>query len=339
MKEKNFRIIFFVVIILLIIFAIYYIIKNKDTLTNDIKVQKKENQIYKEIKIGITDFDTINPILSHNRDIQYICKLIYEPIINITQDFNLRVGIAKEWSKLDDKTYLIILDENKTWHNGSKLTSEDVEYTVNYIKEQKTIYEDNVKNIDEIEIINDYTIKIHLLEPEENFDYLLCFPIICKQENIGTGNFYIDSISEEEIILQSRKDEKKIRIKMYEDVASLYNAFAKEEIDVITTTNINFQDYIGAIGYNKKIIRNRNFDYLKFNIENPEVVQAILYAINKNEIIYKIYNNLYSQAEFPLQYGSYLYNNNIEYEYNLNKAKQILKEAGWEYNRNKMEKK
>lgn len=109
--------------------------------------------------------------------------------------------------------------------------------------------------------------------------------------------------------------------------------FYGREIDFITTKNINFQDYIGTMGYNKKIICNRNFDFLKFNINAPEVVQAIMYGINKNEIVYKIYNNLYCIAEFPLQYGNYLYKGNIKYEYNINKAKQILKEAGWNYNR------
>lgn len=339
MKEKNLKIIFFTIIIILILFAIYLIIKNKDTIASDIKITKKGNEISNEIIMGITDFDTINPVLSKNQDVQYISKLIYEPLINIGQDFKLEQGLATEWSTLDEKTYLIRLNENKFWSNGKKFTAKDVGYTINYIKEQDTIYKDNVKNIEKIENINDYTIKIHLLEPEEKFEYMLCFPIICEDQNIGTGNFIIEIVNESEIILKSKTNEKKIVIKIYEDVAKLYNAFSQEEVDVITTNNINFEKYIGTIGYNKKIICNRNFDYLKFDIDDKEVVKSIWYAINKNEIIYKVYNNLYCKAEFPLQYGSYLYNENVEYEYNVNKAKQILKDAGWYYNRRNMEEK
>lgn len=339
MKEKNFKIIFFTIIIILILFAIYLIIKNKDTMASDIKIVRKENEISNEIIIGITDFDTINPILSKSQDVQYISKLIYEPLINIGQDFKLEQGLATEWSQLDEKTYLIRLNEKKIWSNGEQFTAKDIEYTINYIKKQNTIYKENVKNIDKIEIINDYTIKIYLLEPEEKFEYMLCFPIICEGQNIGTGKFYIDNANETEIVLKSKINEKKIVIKIYEDAAKLYNAFSQEEIDVVTTNNINFEEYIGTIGYNKKIICNRNFDYLKFDIDDIEVVKSILYAINKNEIIYKVYNNLYCKAEFPLQYGSYLYNENIEYEYNVNKAKQILKDAGWEYSRRNMEEK
>ncbi|MBO5413524.1 MAG: hypothetical protein J6A29_04445 [Clostridia bacterium] len=339
MKEKNFKIIFFTIIIILILFAIYLIIKNKDTIASDIKITKKENEISNEIIIGITNFDTINPVLSKNQDIQYIFKLIYEPLINIGQDFKLEQGLATEWSKLDEKTYLIRLNENKFWSNGKQFKAKDVEYTINYIKEQDTVYKNNVKNIEKIENINDYTIKIYLLEPEEKFEYMLCFPIICEEQNIGTGNFNIDTFNESEIILKSKTNEKTAVIKIYEDVSKLYNAFSQEEVDIITTNNINFEEYIGTIGYNKKIICNRNFDYLKFDIDDKEVVKSIWYAINKNEIIYKVYNNLYCKAEFPLQYGSYLYNEDIQYEYNISKAKQILKDAGWDYNRRNVEEK
>ena len=339
MKEKNFKIIFFTIIVILILFAIYLIIKNKNVLVSDIKIKNVENKISNEIIIGMTEFDTINPITSKNQDIQYISKLIYEPLINIGQDFKLEQALATEWSKLDEKTYLIRLHENKFWSNGEQFTAKDVEYTIKCIKEQETIYKDNVKSIDKIEKINDYTIKIYLLEPEEKFEYMLCFPIICEEQNIGTGNFYIDINNETEIVLKSKTNGKKIIIKKYEDIAKLYNAFSQEEIDLMTTNNINFKEYIGTIGYNKKIIFNRSFDHLKFNIKEPEVVQALSSAINKNEIIYKVYNNLYCKAEFPLQYGSYLYNGEIEYEYNINKAKEILRNSGWEYNRTNMEKK
>lgn len=339
MKEKNLKIIFFIIIIILILLAIYLIIKNKNTMASDIKLVKKENEISNEIIIGITDFDTINPILSKNQDVQYISKLIYEPLINIGQDFKLKQGLATEWNKLDEKSYLIRLNENKLWSNEKQFTAKDVEYSINYIKKQDTIYNDNVKNIEKIQAINDYTLKIYLLEPEEKFEYMLCFPIICEEQNIGTGKFYIDMANENEIILKSKTNEKKIVIKIYENISKLYNAFSKEEVDTITTNNINFEEYIGTIGYNKKIICNRNFDYLKFDIDEVEVVKSISYAINKNEIIYKVYNNLYCRAEFPLQYGSYLYDEKIEYEYNINKAKQILKDARWEYNRKNLEKK
>ena len=41
------------------------------------------------------------------------------------------------------------------------------------------------------------------------------------------------------------------------------------KIDIITSTNINIEDYIGTIGYNKVEDIGREYDYLAFNMENP----------------------------------------------------------------------
>lgn len=246
--------------------------------------------------------------------------------------------MAKEWAKLDNKTYLITLDEEKKWHDGEPFTAKDVEYSINYIKDTDSIYLDNVKNIKEIEIINDFTIKIHLLEEEKDFEYMLCFPIICERENVGTGNYKIKNTNKNTIELQNIKNQKTITINIYDNAQNLYKAFNKEDVDIIITKNINYEKYLGEFGYKKYNIYGRNFDYIRFNVEskilsNKEVIEVIMNLINKNEIIYKIYNNKYLRAEFPLQYGSYLYNNEINYEYNVNKAQKILEDAGWIYNR------
>lgn len=344
MKEKNIKIIFFTIIIIIIFFSIYYIIKNKNTLAKEIEKQKQENNIDSDMILGIANFDTLNPILSKNQDIQYISKLIYDPLIDITEDFRLKEGLATQWAQINNKTYLLILDENKTWHDEKTFTAKDVEYTINYIKNNNSIFSDNVKNIENLEIVNNYTIKIYLLEEEENFEYMLCFPIICDRENIGTGKYKIENINKDEIELVKISGKNKIKTRIYDDLLQLYREFNEENVDIITTKNLNYENYIGEIGYNKVINYGRNFDYLLFNIKskivsNEEVKQAIQYTINKNEIINKIYNGKYLKAEFPLQYGSYLYNSNIEYEYNINKAQKALEDSGWQYNRNLLAKK
>lgn len=341
MKEKTIEIIFFTIIIFLVMFSIYFLFKNNNTFVKNTKIKKQEEVIDNNINLGITNFDTLNPILSKNQDVQYIAKLIYEPLINITTDFRLEEGLAKEWAVLDDKTYLIILNNEKTWHDGSLLLAKDVVWTINYINGQDSIYQDNVKNIESVEIINDSTIKIHLFEKEEDFEYMLCFPILCEKENIGTGKYKVLSQDNEKIELVDISLSKILTIKKYENIKDLYNAFNNKQIDVVITQNTNYKKILGEIGYNTKKIYGRNFEYLKLNLnnkifENNEIIEAISYAINKNEIIYKMHEDQYCdyiKAEFPLQYGSYLYNNNIKYDYDTNKSKKVLEDAGWKLNR------
>ncbi len=72
--------------------------------------------------------DTINPILSNNKNVQDISKLIYEPLVNLTADYKSEACLAKEWAKQSDNSYLIKLRENVRWSNGQRFTSADVRF-------------------------------------------------------------------------------------------------------------------------------------------------------------------------------------------------------------------
>ena len=338
MKENYFKTFFFTTIIILLIISIYLAIRNKDSYAINKEDINKEKVISFDINLGITKYDILDPIISKNQDIQYLSKIIYDPIINISEDFKLKEGLAEEWNKQDNKTYLIKLKEDIFFSDGEKFTSNDILYTIDYIRKNDSIYNDNVKNIDNIEMINDYLIKIFLKEPEDYFEYMLTFPIISSKSNTGTGKFVIDKITDEELILKSKIKNQQIFVKIYDSSKDLYNAFLEGNIDLFTTSNENYEKYIGKVGHNKSIIIGRKFDYLKINLnkklfKNKEIIQALSLLINKNEINKKIYNGLYNVAEFPLQYGSFLYNKNIKYEYEINKAQRILEDTGWKYNR------
>ena len=100
MKSNYFKYIFIIFAIAIMIFAIVKI-KSED--------QKKESQVYEtkeetkeeitEIKLGVASFDSINPILSKNKNVQDISKIIFEPLMTLTKDYKLEYCLAKEWAK------------------------------------------------------------------------------------------------------------------------------------------------------------------------------------------------------------------------------------------------
>ena len=119
MKSNWIKYLFIVIIIILLVFAIYIIKKDEEV--------KKQEQEYtasnqddkiKEIKIGIAELDTINPILSNNKNVQQVTKLIYEPLVDLSSDYKAVPCLAKEWAKQSDNSYLIKLRENVRWSNG-----------------------------------------------------------------------------------------------------------------------------------------------------------------------------------------------------------------------------
>ena len=171
MKPRAFKFIFFITIIILIILAIFILYINRDGNTVRAEGKKIDSIVSNNLSIGLVNFDSLNPHISQNQDVQYISKLIYKDLIGISEEFELTSSLAEEWSKISDKTYIIKLNKDKYWHNGEKFTAKDVEFTINELKNEisNSIYKDNVKNIEKVEIIDDYTIKIYTYKEEEFF--------------------------------------------------------------------------------------------------------------------------------------------------------------------------
>ncbi len=254
---------------------------------------------------------------------QYINKLIYKSLIEITEDFDVIPSIAKEWSRMNNNEYLIKIDDI-TWQDGREVTAYDVKYTIDTIKSTDSIYRDNVQKIYNIDVIDDKMIKIQLEEETPFFEYLLCFPIIRPDtENIGTGEYLIDEIDNTHIILKN--NERKITIYCLDSIPELYNKFSREEIDVILTKNVDYSKYIGNLGVAEQIITGRNFYYIAFSEKlEKNTKRKIKIIINREQIIYDLYNNKYIVADFPLGYGSYLNNNQANKDVNLNNLPKSL---------------
>lgn len=81
-------------------FAIYRVkIQNGDKNTENGSSGTSSNQEIqkgKEITLGVSEFDNINPIITSNRRVQDIDRLIYEPLVNITEDYNIEYTLAQE---------------------------------------------------------------------------------------------------------------------------------------------------------------------------------------------------------------------------------------------------
>lgn len=361
MKAHHSKLIIFFIIFILIVYAVYHIFfNNKSIKIADEETQKKETFITNNIRIGIVDFDVINPILSSNRNVQEISKLIFEPLINLTEDFRLQACLAKEWTKLDDVTYLIKLNENVTWQDGKKFDSDDVIFTINMIKNNESIYSYNVEDIKSVEKIDEYTLKIITKEKIPYFEYKLIFPILSskyfdqtdfkseeKNKNpVGTGMYYISESNSNTITLKRNLEwaernniELKldyIKCNLYKNINQLLMEFKNKNIDILTTSNLNIESYLENTQYNKIEFINRNYSYILFNcnnniLKNIETRQAIASAINKEEINEKIYYNKFKLSNFPIDFGCYLYNQTGERQANITETKKILEQEKWIY--------
>ena len=182
MKSNYFKYIFIIFAIMIMVFAIVKIKTDE---------QKEEAQIYetkdeteeevREIKLGVASFDSINPILSKNKNVQDISKVIFEPLMTLTSDYKLETCLAKEWAKQNETTYIIKLRDDKKWSDGQKFIAEDVRFTIDRLKDSDTIYSSNVQYVTTVEVVDDTTVRIILSQEVPFFEYNLTFPNISSK--------------------------------------------------------------------------------------------------------------------------------------------------------------
>jgi peptide/nickel transport system substrate-binding protein len=115
------------------------------------------------------------------------------------------------------------------------------------------------------------------------------------------------------------------------------NALQTGEIDVLDGMNATDTNAVEETEGLELLKRpSFNIGYMAFNTEkkpfdDPKVRQAINMAINKEEIVDAFYNGLAETATSPLPPSLWGYDDTLDpYEYNVEEAKKLLAEAGFE---------
>lgn len=165
-----------------------------------------------------------------------------------------------------------------------------------------------------------------------------------KSNPVGTGAFkFVQWIKDDSIVLErfdkywgQKTNLDRVILKVIPDATARYLALKKGEVDIIDYPS---PEDIENIKKDKKLKTveqaGLNVGYLALNIDkkpfdNKLVRQAINYAIKKSDIIKAVYGNLGIPAKNPMPPTMWSYNDKIkDYEYNPEKAKSLLKQAGY----------
>ena len=130
MKSNIIKYIFAVVVIGLVVYSAYILYGKKDNQEKRIEPTEVEDdtEIITNIRVPVVNFDTINPILSRNQSIQNMSRLIYEPLLNIDENYKIELCLAKECSKVSPTSYIVKIKDNIKWQDGNMLTAKDIQF-------------------------------------------------------------------------------------------------------------------------------------------------------------------------------------------------------------------
>jgi peptide/nickel transport system substrate-binding protein len=88
---------------------------------------------------------------------------IFSTLINVEADFSFAANLATTWKQEDPLTWSFTLVQNAVFHNGDPMTAKDVDYSITRMKTHGLGA--FVAFFDSVEVIDDYTFKIHLTKP------------------------------------------------------------------------------------------------------------------------------------------------------------------------------
>lgn len=349
---------FLIVIGIAIGLVVFWKNTKKEENNQNIEIESGEKEVYiGELNLPLIAMDTVNPILTKNKQVSDVMKLIYEPLWDWNEKNQLEPVLVSEWYEKDDLTWILKLNTNARWHDGSFLKAEDVIFTYQTILKEDSVYHENIRNITAIEKIDTNAIQIRLATKDKNLMYLLTFPIISydffekdlKKENtvfqeMGTGPYCLKSISKENGVITLEANShwwkskefkvKNIHLYLYSSYGEAIKAFKSSTIDLITTTMTSWQKKFGVVGINTYSYESAEFETIIPNTQNVllkenSVRRMILAGINAANIIEVVYQGNGKVSNYPITSNSYLNFYETDKNYDVEKAKQLLMNAGW----------
>ena len=331
-KKKKTLIAFSVCIIIGLIVSIAIV--HRDELNN----KNKQNDVIKEesINLLIIEPDFLNPLVSQNKYVQQVSNLVFDGLTKL--DSNLRPNLVLAKTFIPDNTltsWTVSLREDVFFHDGSKLTVDDVIFTINKIKAlgDKSYYLYNVSNISSLAKISDYEFIINLEKSDNFLMSKMDIPVLSKAyyENkslehadkyIGTGIYKQKDFSKSNMKLEAFSDYygestgnvKNIDVKIIEKARPGFELLKVGEVD-IADTNTDVGAY-GRSAYNSKKYVTGIFEGIIFNPENEilkdtTVREAILLGINRDLIIEEYLGGYGISVDLPVNPNSYLVNNDL----------------------------
>ena len=287
--------------------------------------------------------------------------LIYDTLFVRAPDNTIIPWMVKDYSvENESKVYHITLEDGLKWHDGQPLTAEDVKFTFEYVLTQsKTRFSAIGKKVENIEVKNDKEFAITLKETDVNFinNSLTDLRIIPKHiyeneadattvtSSVGSGMYkLVEYKSGEYYKLEAMEDYfkgspkvKNLNLPIMTDKSSIQQGIISGQLAGSTTSvsaavldtfnNASGIDILKADGYAPTMLY---FNCEREPFNDAKFRQAISLGIDMDTIIQQVTLG-YATKGTPNFVREDLEESEkgLSYEYNVDKANQILDELGY----------
>lgn len=260
----------------------------------------------------------------------------------------------------DQKVYTITLQDGVKFQNGDSLKASDVVFSYKRaMKNSKFNYLTSM--IENVEAVDDSTVKITLDAPYSPIGHTFYSIKILNEREVteqgdkfgtiphkaGTGPYYVSEydiatgvkLKAFEEYWRGAPSIKSVEYIVISDESAAVIAYENGELDYFEDAPLSDWDSLSkTAGDSSTLIKGNNIMFMAINylsneaLANDKVRKAIFYAVNKTDINLAVSNGLGAEATqyMPSEYVATSPVDGFEtYAYDLEKAKQLLAEAGY----------
>ncbi len=336
---------------------------------NQVKFLPKND--VKFLKVGrISDQKTWNPIAANQSDDFEMLRMVYDRLVQIGPKGEVKMWAAESVDTVDDLTVDVMLRKGLKFSDGNPLTAEDVKFTYEYMKKWESAYFlKYLKPIKSIELKGAHQLRFKLDKPFAPFvmntlGQVFIIPkhiwenVVEKEELtkpqdykntpvVGSGAFVMEYWKEsEEFMLRANKEHF-----MAPKADLLFIVFGSRELCNSAlkkgSIDINIQaipaevtkDFANEKDLQIFDVKSNGYTAIRYNIGRPifkhkALRQALAHAIPHKRIIEEVLGgNAGTTPTGITPVNAFWHNNNLKVrEYDIEKARAILKDAGFQWN-------
>ena len=307
---------------------------------------------------GSGDYTRINPAMDEHGEINI---MIFNGLTAHDGDNQVVPGLAKSWDYDEETcTYTFHLEEGVKWHDGEPFTADDVKFTIEAIMDPENGSENapNYEDVEEITVVDDHTVSFKLDAPNVAFlDYMTMAVLpkhLLEGEDMQTSDFFRNPVGTGPYKLESWEEGQAITLVKNEDyfkgepnidtvvfkIVTDDNAKALQlksgELDLALLTPKDAATFADDEAYTCYDMKTSDYRGILFNFwneywqKNKDLIPAVCYGIDRQAIVDAVLLGQGMTAYGPLQRNIYNDENVEHYDYDPEKAKSVLEEAGCE---------
>lgn len=308
---------------------------------------------------GTTDeYHEINPAINEHCEINV---LIFNGLTAHNAENQIVPCLAESWDiEEEGKVYTFHLADGVKWHDGEAFTAEDVKFTIEMIMNPENESENapNYEDVENIEVLDDTTIKFTLAEPNYAFLEYMSMAILPKHllegedphtseyffAPVGTGAYKVAEHDDGQSITLVKNEEyflgaadiDKIIFRIVEDDNAKAMLMKSGELNLTQVTPKDVAIFENDLQYTVYDMVTSDYRGILFNFwneywqENADLIPAISYAIDRQAILEAVVLGKGEVAYGPLQKNIYNCDDVEKYEYNPEKCEELLIAAGCE---------